>query len=134
MTFIVLGICIGLALGFFSFYHLEVFLAGSLVIVVASGICLRLLALFSPIVAHKVSPTGEGQGYILDYLNMLKAFFELLPDRAQLAVFLLPVFIIIGRVLTWAHYTALPDSALPLTEAERRDATMNKFSLKRPRC
>ena len=132
MTFILIGICIGLALGFFSFYQLELFLAASVVLAFASSVCLRLLMLFSGAIAEEVNPTGQSQGFIVDYFNMLKAIFELLPEGAQTGVFLVPVFIIIGRVLTWAQYTACPDGALPLTEAERRAATMNKFSLKRP--
>ena len=132
MAFILIGICTGLALGFFSFYQLELFLAASFVLALASSVCLRLLMLFSGIIAEKVSPTGQSEGFIVDYFNMLRALFELLPDGAQTGVFLVPVFIIIGRILTWAHYTAFPDSALPLTEAERCAATMNKFSLKRP--
>lgn len=107
-------------------------MAASLTLAIASGVCLRLLMPFSVIMAHKVNPTGQHQGFIQDYLNVLKAIFELLPSGGQTGVFLIPVFIIIGRVLTWAHYTAFPDSALPLTAAEHRAATMNKFSLKRP--
>lgn len=131
MGFIILAITVGLALGFFSFYHLELFLAGCVVVAFASGLVLRLLTLFSPIVASTLSPTGESQGYVLDYLNMLKTAFQLLPESAQLGLIMLPAIVIIGRVLTWAHYVLFPDHAFPLTEAERREATLQKFSFKR---
>lgn len=133
MIFILLGITLGLALGFLSFYQLELFLAGSFLLALVGSVVLRLLIPFSRTIATELSPAGERQSYIQSYFNMLEGMFKLLPEAAQTGVFLVPVFIVIGRFLTWMHYAACPESALPLTEAERREATMNKFSLKRPR-
>ena len=130
MIFIVLAVILGLGLGFFSFYHLNLFLAGSTVFAIVGGVVLRLLAPFSAILAREMSAAGQGEGFVQNYLNLLKAVFHFLPEGAQTGLILLPAIIVIGRFLTWAHYVLFPDHALPLTEEERREATLQRHSFK----
>ena len=130
MIFIFLAVVLGLGLGFFSFYHLELFLAGSTVFTAGTAIFLRLFFPFSVVFAGEMNSTGQSRGFVLDYLDLLVAIFHFLPQGAQTGLILLPFAVILGRVLTWAHYELFPNQALPLTEAERREATMQRYSFK----
>lgn len=133
MTLIACSIILGLCLGFISFYFQEIFWSGAFTLGVASFFLLRTLPAFTFVIASSVSPTGQSEGWVRDFFNMCREIFALLPDTAQLSLGLLSVCLIVGRVLTWAHYTAFPDHALAHTEAEKSAKTVEKFSLKRPR-
>ncbi len=132
MTFIIFAVLIGLALGFASFYYQELFLAAMVMLGVIFYFLLRPYLLLAPLVGSEVSETGRSEGYIQDILNTTAAAYDLLPSGADTALFLLPICVLLGRCLTWAHYTAFPDYALPRTDAEHRAETMKKFSFKRP--
>lgn len=132
MVYWFISILTGLALGFGSFYYQKLFLGVALALLSGLQLFVGLTIFLGRVSAREVRPTDASSGYVSDMLNLYRVMFELLPEGAQLGLCLLPVALVVGRALTWMHYTAFPDAALPLTDAERQHNTLSKFSLKRP--
>jgi hypothetical protein len=131
MVFIAKSALLGLSLGFLSFYHQKWFLAALGTLFGVAKVWFVLIVMVGRPIAAEFSPTGRSEGWFMDMIYLYQALFRSLPESLQLALFLLPIFIIVGRLLTWVHFVLCPKQALPLTDAERHAHTMKNFSFKK---
>jgi len=132
MLVITLAILVGLAIGFLSFYYQTLVLASAASLFASAKVWFVLTVILGSPIAGELSETGQSHGVVVDSIILFRAIYEAMPVSLQLGIFLfLPVCIILGRLLTWLHYNISPDTALPLTEAARRERTLQRFSLKR---
>jgi len=118
MLFIAISLMIGMGIGIFSAYNTKASVGGLMAILVFGGIVLRPFVLVG---ATASGTLGSGNPFLVYWMG-----FTSLPYLFQVAVYLFPISIIMGRLGAWIYITFIYVEKVE-TEEEKRERLLSEF-------
>ncbi|MEP6342542.1 MAG: hypothetical protein ABJ275_04435 [Maricaulaceae bacterium] len=118
MLFIAISLTLGMGIGIFSAYHTKASLGGLFATLVVTGIVIRPVVLLG---ATASGTLGSRNPFLVYWMG-----FTSLPYLFQIAVYLFPIFIIMGRLGTWIYMTCIYVEIIE-TEDEKRARLLSEF-------
>ena len=124
MIYIILAICLGLGLGYFSYAFQKAFFALMAAAIPIFGIIYFKVLL--PLAKVAGAAAGLGGG---DPITLIMALIGQLPQDMQSAIVILPMAAFGGRLMTWIYAKFIEKPAVEETLSDRKQRILAQYGM-----